>query len=135
VAVLIVHRDLGFAVWLSRLLDAAQIPTFPAKTVGDAWNLIEELGVHVDLLVLDWTLPGAEELISSLRQGTASSVITILESATRLPPPSFPYDAIGLPPRLLHCDAERDYWVGLVEAAFQNREVGNFRKDAGKSPD
>src|SRR5690349_15543738 len=84
--------------------------------------------------------PTVAEAVLFVQRNSFRRLISELAQAgkqipTRLPPPSFPYDAIGLPPRLLHCDAERDYWVGLVEAAFQNREVGNFRKDAGKSPD
>jgi ActR/RegA family two-component response regulator len=77
-AVLLIDCDLGFVFWLGRTLDRGGYEAFPAKSVPDALKLITELNLTVGLVVLNYSLPGAENLITTLRQSQKYSKIILL---------------------------------------------------------
>ena len=66
--VLIVDSDLGFVFWLGRTLDAAGYQTLPAKSIADATTLLEEITAKIDLLIINSSLSGAAEFVSTLLQ-------------------------------------------------------------------
>ena len=66
--VLIVASDLGFMCWLGLTLGAAGLDALPAKRVLDAKRLIRDFDLHVDVLVIDPQLEGAEKFAESLRK-------------------------------------------------------------------
>jgi len=66
--ILLVDSDLGFTFWLGQLLDQAGYEAFPAKSIADAIQLLDQLKFQIDLLLLNPTLEGATSLASVLRQ-------------------------------------------------------------------
>jgi DNA-binding response OmpR family regulator len=66
-SILLVDRDLGLLFWLGRILDQAGYQAFPAKSVRDALALLRELHLTVGVLILNCSLPEAEDLITGLR--------------------------------------------------------------------
>ena len=69
-SVLIVDRDLGFVFWLGRVLDDTGYEAIPAREVPDAMQLLHELHAEIDLLIVNPALPGARDLIRTLRRNT-----------------------------------------------------------------
>lgn len=67
-AILLIDRDLGLLFWLGHVLDHAGFQAFPARTVPDAASLLAELHLTIGVLILDCCLPGAEDLIVSMRR-------------------------------------------------------------------
>jgi response regulator RpfG family c-di-GMP phosphodiesterase len=65
--ILLVDSDLGFTFWLGQLLDQAGYEAFPAKSIADAIQLLDQLKFQIDLLLLNPTLEGAASLASVLR--------------------------------------------------------------------
>lgn len=68
IKILLVDSDLGFTFWLGQLLDQAGYEAFPAKSVADAIQLLDQLKFQIDLLVLNPALEGAASFASVLRQ-------------------------------------------------------------------
>jgi CheY-like chemotaxis protein len=66
--VLVVDRDLGFIVWLSKTFSEAGCDVVPALNCGQALSFVAELKLHVDLIVLDPALTGTSEMILALRK-------------------------------------------------------------------
>jgi len=66
-AILLVDTDLGFLFWLGRALDQAGYEAFPARTIPDAMTLLVELHLTVGLLILNCSLPGAEDFVARMR--------------------------------------------------------------------
>jgi hypothetical protein len=66
--VLIVASDLGFMCWLGLTLNAAGLDALPAKRVSDAKKLIHDFNLHVDVLVIDPQIEGAEKFAESLQR-------------------------------------------------------------------
>jgi CheY-like chemotaxis protein len=66
--VLIVDQDLGFLYWLGcTLSDAGYLP-LPALNCEDAGDLLRRLSLGIDLLVVDSSIPGANELVTALER-------------------------------------------------------------------
>lgn len=65
--ILLVDSDLGFTFWLGQLLDEAGYEAFPAKSVADAIQLLDQLKFQIDLLVLNPILDGASSFAAVLR--------------------------------------------------------------------
>ena len=65
--ILLVDSDLGFTFWLGQLLDEAGYEAFPAKSVTDAIQLLDQLKFQIDLLIVNPTLEGAVSFASDLR--------------------------------------------------------------------
>jgi hypothetical protein len=77
--ILIVDEDLGFVFWLGRISDTAGYEAFPAKTVGDAGNLLSWLSIRLDLLVINPSSPGADSFIAALRSSPGLNIVGIFE--------------------------------------------------------
>jgi len=65
--ILLVDSDLGFTFWLGQLLDQAGYEAFPAKSVADAIQLLDQLKFQINLLVLNPALEGAGSFAAALR--------------------------------------------------------------------
>ena len=65
--ILLVDSDLGFTFWLGQLLDEAGYEAFPAKSIADAIQLLDQLKFQIDLLVLNPALEGASSFAAVLR--------------------------------------------------------------------
>lgn len=69
--ILVVDSDLGFILWLGRVLIGAHQQLLPACSVSDAMLLVGEPAEPVDLLIINSSMPHSSELIDRLR-GTQS---------------------------------------------------------------
>ena len=78
--ILIIDYDLGFVFWLGHTLDGLGYSALPAKTLPDAALLIMQLGLKVDLLLINLSLPGAADFIAAVHRGHHQvKVIGIIE--------------------------------------------------------
>ena len=79
--VLIIDSDLGFVFWLGQALDAAGYETLPAKGVSEAISLLAEFRVIIDVLMVRYTLPGADTFAAELRwaQGGHLKAIALID--------------------------------------------------------
>ena len=68
IKILLVDSDLGFTFWLGQLLDQAGYEAFPAKSVADAIQLLDQLKFDIDLLVINPAMEGATSFAAVLRQ-------------------------------------------------------------------
>src|ERR1041385_4457188 len=66
-AVLLVDTDLGFLFWLGQTLERGGYAAFPAKNFADAWQLIETLRISVAAAIVNGSLPGLNQFITTLR--------------------------------------------------------------------
>ena len=112
--VLIVDRDLGFVFWLGRALDDAGYEAIPARGVPDAIQLLHELHAVVDLLIVDAALPGAADLVRSLRRSARTiRVMSLVESRDETPASTLRSDAVR--PKPEHADEiSRLEWVDAI---------------------
>jgi hypothetical protein len=78
--VLIIDPELGFVFWLGQMLLAAGYEALPAKGVPEAIALLGELGVAVDLLIVNPALPGAPKLAEELRRSRGDLKVLVLAS-------------------------------------------------------
>lgn len=78
-AILLIDTDLGFLFWLGRALDQAGYESFPARGVPNAITLLAELQLTVSLLILNCSLPGAEDFIADMRRLQKLKVISVVE--------------------------------------------------------
>jgi DNA-binding NtrC family response regulator len=67
--ILIVDDDLGFVWWLGQVLTEAGYQAVPALRCRDVAPLVEELNLHVDLVIANPDLPGASPMIRGLVRG------------------------------------------------------------------
>ena len=67
-SILLIDSDLGLLFWLGRILDHAGYQAFPARSVPDAVALLRELHLTVGVLILNCSLPEAEDLVPTLRR-------------------------------------------------------------------
>ena len=65
--VLIVDNDPGFMLWLGWALHEAGWEGLPAKCVNDAFVLLQNPNIRVDVLIVNFTLERAAELVEALR--------------------------------------------------------------------
>jgi hypothetical protein len=89
--VIIVENDLGFAFWLGHALDGAGYNALPAVSVTAANDLVAELGIVVDLVVINAGVAGAAAFIASLRADRPACRVIALMDNPDDPPPYFPY--------------------------------------------
>jgi DNA-binding response OmpR family regulator len=82
--ILLVDSDLGFTFWLGQLLDQAGYEAFPAKSVADAIQLLDQLKFQIDLLVLNPALEGAASFAAVLRHSQPHIKIVAVHDANVL---------------------------------------------------
>lgn len=115
--VLIVASDLGFVCWLGLTLGAVGIDALPAKKVSDAERLIRDFDLHVDVLIMDPRLEGAETFAESLRR-SPHHARTIAVSGGKDPGSVVavpPFDLCKAPPGRSDRQAAAE-WVQTVES-------------------
>lgn len=135
---LIVDADLSFGFWLARGLDHAGYQAYPAKSAGDATALLGELGITVDLLILNAAVAEPSDWIESLRRSNESlRVVALIGEQPRLAGIGSRVDLCCRKPHR-HDDAKLSEWIEHVEqllpaslfgAAFENSLL--LRKCAG----
>jgi len=114
--VLIVASDLGFMCWLGLTLGAAGFEALPAKRVSDAKHLIRDFDLHVDVLVIDPLIEGAEKFAESLRRAphhARAIAVTAGTAAAALATP--PFELCKAAPGRSDSRAAAD-WVYAVES-------------------
>ena len=79
--ILIVDDDLGFVWWLGQVLSEAGYEAVPALRCRDVASLVEELNLHVDLVIANPDLPGASSMIRVLVQGRRALKVVLLGHA------------------------------------------------------
>jgi DNA-binding NtrC family response regulator len=75
-SILIADDDLGFLFWASSMLAEAGYSTWPARTVTDALNGMDEADFH--LFVINPSLPGASDLVRIARRKYPQLKIALL---------------------------------------------------------
>jgi len=75
--VLIVDEDLGFVFWLGRLLNETGYQAWPARSGDEAAALLNEIGVAVDLLVINPNTAGAAAFVEDQRRFADFKTIAI----------------------------------------------------------
>ncbi len=86
-AILLIDTDLGFLFWLGSALDHAGFQAFPARCVPDAINLLAELRLTVGALIVNLSLPNAEEFVARMRQSSKHlKIISLVEHEEFVPP-------------------------------------------------
>jgi TonB family protein len=112
---LIVDPELAFGFWLARGFDQAGYQGYPARSAPDALALLKELGIHVDLLILDPTLSGAAGLIEELRRSNELlRVVALIGDQPRLPALTARVDLCCRKPNREDEDKRRE-WIAHVE--------------------
>jgi hypothetical protein len=80
-SVLIAGDDLGFLLWAGRILTEAGYSTWPAKTVSEALNWIEEPVANFRLLLIDPNLASAPYLVQTARRKFQGLSVALLREA------------------------------------------------------
>ena len=118
--VLIVDGDLGFVFWLGRALDEAGYQALPAKSIADATALLDELSIGIDLLIVNYSLPGAAAFSETLRQsqGRNLRVIALAEEWEESGAALASADVLGRKPGSGVGLASRMEWVETIQGVF-----------------
>src|SRR5262245_19265965 len=67
VAILILDDDLGFAMWLGRILNDAGMQSFPASRSNEALVFLHTVNLpRIDLLIANFELAGSREVVEAL---------------------------------------------------------------------
>ena len=115
--VLVVANDLGFMCWLGLTLGAAGLDALPARKVSDAKRLIRDFDLHVDVLIIDPELEGAEKFAESLRGAPhhAKAIAVTATKQTAVTHADSPFDLWKTLPKQSDAKAAED-WVHTVES-------------------
>jgi CheY-like chemotaxis protein len=113
--VLIIDNDLGFIFWLGKILGEAGYLTLPAKEVSGAVELLSEYKTKADLLVIDPSLPGALDVISTLRRSHATLAV-IASSDQSQETLNLPGVDRTLPKPGCSNEALRLKWLGTIQS-------------------
>jgi hypothetical protein len=118
--VLIVARDLGFMCWLGLTLGSAGLDALPAKKVSDAKKLIRDFDLHVDVLVIDPQVEGAEKFAESMRRSPHQAKTIAVGAGTdpRAVLAAAPFELWKAPPGRSDPRAAVD-WVHTVESQLE----------------
>src|SRR5581483_11469918 len=112
---LILDPELAFGFWMARGFDQAGYQGYPAKSTPDAIALQNELGLQVDLLILNPTVPGAAEFIEALRRSNEQvRVVALIGDQPRLPTLTARVDLCCRKPARDN-DNKRREWIEHVE--------------------
>ncbi len=76
---LIVDEDLGFVWWLSEMFSAAGCQVVPALSPSEIVSVTRELGLTIDMLVVNPDLAGISETIQALSQSRSPRIVSIRE--------------------------------------------------------
>ena len=78
--ILLIDHDMGLMFWLGQALDRAGFDAFPARSVYDAKQLIEQLHLSVDLAVVNFSLAGAHDFVVDLHDRGHAKIIGLVDS-------------------------------------------------------
>jgi DNA-binding response OmpR family regulator len=120
-AILLIDTDLGFLFWLGRMLDKGGYKAFPAKSVPDAVALLADLHLTVNLVILNWSLPGAEGLVAAMRQAWENLKVISLATDERAPVAAGA-DAVCCKPVELY-ERSRTMWLQAVREVLSPETV------------
>jgi hypothetical protein len=87
-SVVIIDDDLGFVFWLGGLLGKAGYPAWPARSVADAAELLEELHTGLDLLIINPRVDGAAEFLAAQKRKHGIKTVAIREEEGEPLPPT-----------------------------------------------
>ncbi|MBZ5653508.1 MAG: hypothetical protein LAO18_23865 [Acidobacteriia bacterium] len=119
--VLLIDSDLGFVFWLGRTLAEVGYEAFPAKSVPDAFKLLDELQLPVSLLIVRDSLPGIADLIAELRylQNDLKVILTVEDVNTEIPRHA---DAQCLRPDSID-KSSKSGWMQLVQKVLYDKRL------------
>jgi hypothetical protein len=80
--ILIVDNDLGFILWLGRVLIGAHQQPLPACNVSDAMVLADAAN-PVDLLIINSSLPHSSEFITKMRRTQSKIKVIALDDEVK----------------------------------------------------
>ena len=122
--VIIVENDLGFAFWLGHTLDGAGYNALPAVSVAAANSLVAELGIAVDLVVINACVADAASFISNLRAARPACRVIALVDNPDDPPASSPYaDLVEHRPAYIDAGSQAD-WLDTVRMVLSPGAFG-----------
>ena len=122
--VVIVENDLGFAFWLGHTLDGAGYNALPAVSVAAANSLVAELGIVVDLVVINADVADSASFISNLRAVRPACRVIALMDDPDDPPPFFPYvDLVEYRPAFVDGRVQSD-WLDTVRLVLSPGAFG-----------
>src|SRR5450432_1014608 len=112
--VIIIDSDLGFAFWLGHALDRAGQDSLPAASVAGAKSLLAELGVVVDLVVINAGALDAASFVADLRTTQPRCKVIALVDDPDNPPTDFPLaDLVEHKPMPID-ESSRAGWIDTV---------------------
>ena len=83
--ILVVDDDLGFVMWLGRMLADMGYRALPARNGSEAIGQIERTKIPVDLVMVNLALPGGRALVKTLaRLDPPARVVSIQEPTVPL---------------------------------------------------
>lgn len=118
--VLILDDDLGFVFWLGHVLDAAAYSTLPAKSVPDAVLLVTQLGLTVDVLVINLSLAESLDFITALHSSQRDMrVVGVVNDP--MEPVNIPgVHAVRLKPSIRN-EAAKVEWLQYIQRVLANQ--------------
>jgi len=118
--ILIVDNDLGFILWLGRVLIGAHQQPLPACNVSDAMVLADAAN-QVDLLIINSSLPRSSEFIAKMRRSQSKLKVIDLGAEGN---GTLPHDhAWRRIPGQAGLSAEQK-WLKAVKGLLSNRKPG-----------
>jgi hypothetical protein len=114
-----VDRDLGFVFWLGQALDDAGYQALPAKSIGDATELLGQLNLEIDLLIVGLSVLGAREFADAVRRFQGHlKVIAVVDEWEE---PSSPFRGADASERrpLNPDNASRLQWLRTIHGVFE----------------
>jgi DNA-binding response OmpR family regulator len=107
--ILVVDSDVGFVFWLGQGLDQNRYAVVPAASVPNARTLLDELGITVDLVIVNPTLPDAAKLVETLRgRNPRLKVVLVADDATAEPAQIPSFDLQCQKPEVIDDSARQD---------------------------
>jgi DNA-binding response OmpR family regulator len=116
--VLIVDEDLGFVFWLGRLLNETGYQAWPARSGAEASALLSEIGIELDLLVINPNSTDAAAFIEDQRHRADFKTIAI--QTPDMPQeeeagPVYGIDAAMIKPQRPN-DITAFEWMGVIDS-------------------
>jgi len=121
--ILLVDTDLGFMFWLGQALGDDGYEALPAKSVGDAISLIDQLKIRIDLLIVNASLQRHASLVDRLHR-TQEHLKVIAVSADRETPMPKGFDASKSKPLRIDRAAKLE-WLDLVRSVLGGADAGS----------
>jgi DNA-binding response OmpR family regulator len=106
--VLVVDSDVGFVFWLGQGLDQNRYAVLPAANVRNARTLLDELGVTVDLVIVNPALPDAADFVGTLRGRNPRLKVVLVTVPTAEPAPIPSFDLQCQKPTVIDDSALQD---------------------------